>query len=131
MPPPISRMICMAVAMALIAVGGVNAADIGDTCQVARSGAQGVCQVINNCQPVIDEIVNHNLFPAQCGFRGRDQIVCCPLPPTTTQRPTTQRPTRISQISKFLKYIITMAAQWTNCVAMFAAKCHDSDMVME
>lgn len=79
---------------------GAHAADIGDSCQVARSGAQGVCQLINSCQPVIDQIVNQGLFPAQCGFRGRDQIVCCPVPATTTTT-TTLRPSRISQISEF------------------------------
>lgn len=88
----ISVMICMALALA-------NGADVGEKCQVARSGAQGVCQVINSCQPVIDEIVNHGLFPTQCGFRGRDQIVCCPVPVTTTTT-TTLAPSRISQRSK-------------------------------
>lgn len=92
---PISLMICMVFAL------GANGAD-GDLCQVARSGAQGVCQLINSCQPAIDEIVNHGLFPAQCGFRGRDQIVCCPVPVTTTTARPTPRPTRISQRSELI-----------------------------
>lgn len=100
---PISLLICMVFAFV------ANGADIGEPCQVARSGAQGVCQVINSCKPVIDEIVNQGLFPAQCGFRGRDQIVCCPVPVTVTPRPTTPPPTRISQRSE-----LTMAtvATW-------------------
>lgn len=77
----------------------VNGADIGDVCQVARSGVQGVCKIINDCQPVIDEIVQFNLLPAGCGFQGRDQIVCCPVPVTTTTT-TTLAPTRISQRSE-------------------------------
>lgn len=77
----------------------IDGASVGDSCQVARSGAQGVCKVINECQPVIDEIVNQGLFPAQCGFRGRDQIVCCPVPVTVTTT-TTPAPTRVSQRSK-------------------------------
>lgn len=76
-----------------------NGGDIGDSCQVARSGAQGVCKIINDCQPVIDEIVQQSLYPAQCGFRGRDQIVCCPVPMTTTTT-TTPAPNRISQRSR-------------------------------
>lgn len=76
-----------------------NGADIGDVCQVARSGAQGVCKVINDCQPVIDDIVQNSLYPSQCGFRGRDQIVCCPVPMTTTTT-TTPAPNRISQRSR-------------------------------
>lgn len=85
--------------------GLINGADVGDTCQVARSGAQGVCQVINSCQAVVDEIVHHGLFPAQCGFRGRDQIVCCPVPVTTTTT-TTLRPTRISQRSELPTHLV-------------------------
>lgn len=89
----IGVMICMV-------IGLVNGADVGDSCQVARSGAQGVCQLINSCQVVVDDIIHHGLFPAQCGFRGRDQIVCCPVPVTTTKATTTPQPTRISQRSE-------------------------------
>lgn len=83
----------------VLMVISTNGADVGDSCQVARSGAQGVCKIINDCQSVIDDIVNHSLFPSQCGFRGRDQIVCCPAPMTTTTT-TTPAPNRISQRSK-------------------------------
>lgn len=79
----------------------IDGLSVGDSCQVARSGAQGVCKVINNCQPVIDDIVKQGLFPSQCGFVGRDQIVCCPIPVSdTTTTTTTPRPSRISQRSK-------------------------------
>lgn len=89
--------------MVCVVVWVVNGADVGAPCQVARSGAQGVCQFINSCQPVIDDIVKKGLFPAQCGFRGQDQIVCCPVPATTTTT-TTLAPTRISQRSKWFFY---------------------------
>lgn len=110
---PISLMICMVFAL------GANGADIGDLCQVARSGAQGVCQLINSCQPAIDEIVNHGLFPAQCGFRGRDQIVCCPVPLTTTST-TTLAPTRISQRSELYN-------RHTPPAGCRVRQCHDSN----
>lgn len=74
--------------------------DVGDSCQVARSGAQGICKIINECPDVIDDIVKHGLYPTQCGFRGHDQIVCCPAAVTITTT-TTPRPTRISQRSAF------------------------------
>lgn len=54
--------------------------NVGDSCQVARSGAQGICKVITECQEVITDIVKKGLYPTQCGFLGRDQIVCCPAP---------------------------------------------------
>lgn len=73
---------------------------IGESCSVARSGAAGICKVINDCPAVIDEIVNQGLFPAQCGFRGREQIVCCPEP-IKKKNTTTPAPTRISQQSNF------------------------------
>lgn len=72
--------------------------NIGDDCQVARSGARGVCRIINNCQEVIEDIRKDNLFPTQCGFRGRDQIVCCPIPVSVTTT-TTPAPIRISMKS--------------------------------
>lgn len=97
----ISVILCIA-----LTVLGANTADIGDSCQLPRSSRQGVCQVINNCSPVIDEIVDHGLFPAQCGFRGRDQIVCCPLPSTWKATTTTPQPTRISQISKLSQIVL-------------------------
>lgn len=75
------------------------AANVGDTCQVARSGAQGICKLITECQPAIDDIVKQSLYPAQCGFRGRDQIVCCAVPVTHTTT-TTPAPTRVSQRSR-------------------------------
>lgn len=56
-----------------------NSLNVGDDCQVARSGAKGVCKIINECVEVIDDIRKNNLYPTQCGFRGRDQIVCCPV----------------------------------------------------
>lgn len=76
-----------------------NAQNIDESCQVARSGAPGICKIINDCPAVIDEIVKQGLFPAQCGFRGREQIVCCPAPRSVTTT-TTPAPTRISQRSK-------------------------------
>lgn len=111
----INFMICMA-----FALFGANGADVGDLCQVARSGAQGVCQLINSCQPVIDQIVSQGLYPAQCGFRGRDQIVCCPVPPTTTTT-TTLRPDRISQRSELHTTHTSAGCHVCQC------QCHDSN----
>lgn len=86
----------------------VLAQNVGESCQVARSGATGICKVINDCQPVIDEIINQNLFPAQCGFHGRDQIVCCPVP-VKEKNHTTPAPTRTSQRSwDFLLFFFSM-----------------------
>lgn len=89
--------ICV-VAFAAIA----NGEDVGDSCQVARSGADGICKLFNDCQVVINELVNQGLYPAACGYRGREQIVCCPVPPTTPKPVVTLAPTRISQKSKLI-----------------------------
>lgn len=96
-------MISCIVPLYLIVVVSVVGQNIDDPCQVARSGAPGLCKIINDCPPVIDEIIKQGLFPAQCGFRGREQIVCCPVPRTVTTT-TTPAPTRISQRSKFLAF---------------------------
>lgn len=61
--------------------------DVGDSCQVARTGAMGECRIIDNCAPAIDDIVKRQQFPASCGFIGHKQIVCCSE--TSTPRTTT------------------------------------------
>lgn len=75
-----------------------EAAKVGDTCQVARSGARGICKTIDDCEEVLDDIEKRNLYPTICGSVGRRQIVCCPsaIVITTT---TTPAPTRISMKS--------------------------------
>lgn len=95
---------------ALICIGILPSAfgsSVGDSCQVARSGAQGICKVITDCQEVINDIVKKGLYPTQCGFRGREQIVCCPstILLTTT---TTPAPTRISQRSICFSFVFFM-----------------------
>lgn len=92
--------LCIVPLFLIVVVTSVIGQNVDDPCQVARSGAPGLCKIINDCPPVIDEIVKQGLFPAQCGFRGREQIVCCPVPRTVTTT-TTPAPTRISQRSKF------------------------------
>lgn len=77
----------------------VVAENVGDSCQVARSGARGVCKTFNDCQVAIDELLQQGLYPAQCGFQGHVQIVCCPVPRSMTTT-TTPAPTRVSQRSK-------------------------------
>lgn len=89
----VSVMICTVFA-------STNGAFVGDKCRMGGSGAEGVCVLITNCQYAVDNIVKHNIFPTQCGFQGRDQIVCCPKPPETTKPTTTPAPTRISQLSE-------------------------------
>lgn len=74
--------------------------DVNDPCQVARSGASGFCKVLKDCPEVVNDIVNKGLYPTQCGFRGREQIVCC-AGPMENKITTTPFPTRISQISSF------------------------------
>lgn len=98
----------------------IDAASVGDACQVARSRAQGECKVINNCQSAIDELVNQGLFPNQCGLMGRDQIVCCPIPVsniiTTSTAPV---PTRISQRSMCV-FFISISLSFFLCFQMWA-----------
>jgi len=84
-------------------IGFLNAADVGDSCRAARSGAPGTCKIIEECTAVIDEIVKQRLFPSVCGFLGRKQVVCCPNPATTTTTPRSTGPKRISQL-KCIEY---------------------------
>lgn len=74
--------------------------DVGDKCDVARSGAKGECKVLKDCPEVVDDIVNKGLYPTQCGFHGREQIICCAMP-IQNKITTTPVPTRISQKSSF------------------------------
>lgn len=75
--------------------------DVDDECQVARSGAIGRCKLLKDCPEVVDDIVKKGLYPTQCGFRGREQIVCCAGPIQNNRITTTPVPTRISQKSSF------------------------------
>lgn len=84
----------------IFSTGYLNAADVGEGCSVARSGAPGTCKLIDDCPVVINEITKQSLFPTSCGFLGHRQIVCCPNPATTTTTPKPTGPLRISQRSK-------------------------------
>lgn len=74
--------------------------DVNDNCQVARSGARGKCKLLKDCPEVVDDIVKKGLYPTQCGFLGREQIVCCAVP-MEEKITTTPDPSRISQKSSF------------------------------
>lgn len=80
------------------AIGETMGDSVGDLCSVARSGKAGTCRFITECKPVIDEILI-GIYPTTCGFRGIEQIVCCPnpAPPPTPTIPSN----RISALSKF------------------------------
>lgn len=70
--------------------------DLTDRCQVARTGAEGICRFFEDCPIVLNELIDHGLVPAKCGFVDRREIICCPLPPT--QKPTNS-PQIINRIS--------------------------------
>lgn len=74
--------------------------DINERCQVARSGAPGVCRFYEDCPVVLDELTNQGLVPAKCGFQNRREIICCPLPPTPKPSIMPQTTNRISEKSK-------------------------------
>lgn len=79
--------------------------EVGDQCEVARSGSAGTCKIIADCPKVLEEYAE-GLDPALCGTTvDHKPVVCCPIPPT--QRTTTQAPslTRISQKSNEFKSI--------------------------
>lgn len=74
--------------------------ELSDRCQVARSGAQGVCRFYEDCPVVLNELISHGLVPNKCGFLDRREIICCPLPPTPKPSITPQIANRISEKSK-------------------------------
>lgn len=74
--------------------------DLNDGCQVARSGAKGICRFYEDCPVILNELINHGLVPAKCGFQGRREIICCPLPPTPKPSIAPEIPNRISAKSK-------------------------------
>lgn len=78
---------------------------LNDTCQAARSGAAGVCRYLDDCPGVLVEIVEHSLYPSECGSFNHRQIICCPLPPT--MKPVTEsiQSNRISAKSEYLMSI--------------------------
>lgn len=72
--------------------------NVGDSCQVARTGAPGTCRLIDSCPSAIMEITQLHLPPARCGFDGHKEIVCCLNPKTerTTKPPVPDELKRIS-----------------------------------
>lgn len=79
-----------------------NGANVGESCQVALSGARGVCQLFNNCPEAVEDYIKRGIQPASCGsFVGRGQVICCPVKIIATTS-TTPIPTRISQRSMSL-----------------------------
>lgn len=73
---------------------------LNDGCQVARSGANGICRHYEDCPVVLNELLDHGLTPTKCGFQKRKEIICCPLPPTQKPTISTQKPNRMSEKSK-------------------------------
>lgn len=71
----------------VICVKKLSAQEVGEPCQVARTGAPGTCKVIADCPAVVKDIVDYGLFPANCGFLGSDQVVCCLNPPRVITKP--------------------------------------------
>lgn len=74
--------------------------NLNDECQLARSGSIGICRFLQDCPIVLNEIIQHSLYPTECGFESRKQIVCCPLPPTKKQTTKSPQSDRISAKSK-------------------------------
>lgn len=65
---------------------------INETCQIRRTGAPGICRLIDDCPPIIQEIVQLHLSPTSCGFEGYKQIVCCPDSSSVYAFTTTAKP---------------------------------------
>lgn len=74
--------------------------DLNDHCQVARSGAPGICRFYEDCPVVLNELIDQGLVPVKCGFQNRREIICCPLPPTSKPSITPEITNRISERSK-------------------------------
>lgn len=92
----IIKLLCFAIIVFNVCNGEQN---LHDSCAAARNGAPGTCKFINDCQKVINDIVQHQLLPNQCGFIDKKQVVCCPNDMQeiiTTEPP---KPNRISQKS--------------------------------
>lgn len=73
---------------------------LNDHCQVARSGADGICKFYEECPVVLAELSQEGLIPANCGYQNRREIICCPLPPTRKPTISPQVSNRISAKSK-------------------------------
>jgi len=84
----IEKILFYGVICILCCLCGVNAQqNVNDSCKVARTGAAGICRIINDCPIVIKELSEQHLEPVYCGYIDRKRIVCCPLPPS--EQPTT------------------------------------------
>lgn len=94
----ISALVLLAKCLLFVLISGEG--NLGDTCQVARSGAAGTCRYLDDCPTVINEIIEHSLYPAECGSYNRKQIICCPLPPTQKPNIETNQSNRTSAKSK-------------------------------
>lgn len=73
---------------------------LNQSCQVARTGAPGICQFMRNCRSALVDFEKRGILPSGCGYENGQQIVCC-ASQTTTIVPRIDVPvTRISQESK-------------------------------
>uniref|UniRef100_A0A182PMF6 Peptidase S1 domain-containing protein n=1 Tax=Anopheles epiroticus TaxID=199890 RepID=A0A182PMF6_9DIPT len=82
---------------------------VGDPCIVQRTNEPGICRIVSECAPVIDDIRNRRGNPTKCGFIDRVQIVCCPGASTTpaaasTTQSTTPRNERQRVAEKCTEY---------------------------
>ncbi|XP_046750075.1 serine protease snake-like [Diprion similis] len=73
----------------LYATHRVQSEDLGDSC-TTKSGASGVCKLLNNCDVVFQQLVAGIEPDSICGYKGHEPIVCC-----SNSRPETTQPNPI------------------------------------
>ncbi|XP_028042987.1 proclotting enzyme-like [Bombyx mandarina] len=57
----------------------IKAEDVGDECTPNNQISEGICTLVNDCPQAVMAIKNKRFQPFQrCGFRGFQEIVCCP-----------------------------------------------------
>lgn len=88
---------CILIVTSVLFVTISSQLELNDGCQVARSGAEGICRFYEECSVVLNELLGQGLIPAKCGFQDRREIICCPLPPKA--KPTTAPPTTTNRTS--------------------------------
>ncbi|CAL1673871.1 unnamed protein product [Lasius platythorax] len=79
-----------------------HGADVGERCTI-DSRNQGICQLLQNCPVIYQELLSGKMPDNICGFSGFDPIVCCPTsirltsrsPPTPTPTPQTTTRTEV------------------------------------
>lgn len=64
---------------------------LNDECTLNKSNEKGICQPLDGCPTVVEDIRQHSIYPTLCGFHEGSQIICCPNRKKSEEQPLKDR----------------------------------------